>query len=141
MPAEADEGDEIFRNGIFEFNITRMLGFIHDCPEEFAPELIAVGDFVSDLSSINESHMDSVHTSEPVILAEIAPGRYSLVDGHHRMEKARRLGTEFVMAYKLNASRHVQFLTSREAYAAYVEYWNGKLGDQARKRGFSDKGK
>jgi hypothetical protein len=129
IPAEADEGDEIFRNGIFEFNITKMLGFIHDRPEEFVPEHIVVGHYVSDFSPINEDHMDSVHASEPVILAEIAPGRYNLIDGHHRIEKARRSGTEHIMAYRLNAGRHVQFLTSRKAYAAYVEYWNGKLED------------
>jgi hypothetical protein len=45
------------------------------------------------------------------------------------MEKARRLGLDSVMAYKVPQDVHVHFLTSREAYMAYVEYWNGKLED------------
>ena len=71
--------------------------------------------------------MDSVEISRPVILAEISPGRYNLIDGNHRMEKARRMGMESLPAYKLNAEQHIRFLISRKAYVAYVEYWNGKL--------------
>ena len=48
-------------------------------------------------SSINESHMDSVVISQPVILAEISPGRFNLIDGNHRMEKARRLGVMSIL--------------------------------------------
>ena len=71
--------------------------------------------------------MDSVEISEPVILAEISPGRYNLIDGNHRMEKARRIGMESIMAYRLNAEQHMRFLTSRKSYESYIEYWNGKL--------------
>jgi ParB-like chromosome segregation protein Spo0J len=36
--------------------------------------------------------MDSVEILRPVVLAEISPGQYNLIDGRHRMEKARRMG-------------------------------------------------
>jgi len=42
------------------------------------PERMAVEDFPKSFSCINETCMDSVHSSEPVLLAEIAPGRYNL---------------------------------------------------------------
>jgi len=61
---------------------------------------VAVEDFYKDFSSINESHVDSVDISLPVLLAEISPGRYNLIDGNHRMEKARRMGINCMPAYK-----------------------------------------
>ena len=128
-PLPVDEGDEIFRNGIFLFNITKMREFIHNHLDEFAPENIAVKDYFREFSSINENYMDSVQSSEPVLLAEIAPGRYNLIDGNHRMEKARRMGIENIMAYRLNVNHHIKFITTQKAYATYIEYWNDKLQD------------
>jgi hypothetical protein len=43
------------------------------------------------------------------------------------MEKARRLGISSIRVYKLNTEQHIQFLTSKKAYVAYVEYWNSKI--------------
>ena len=71
--------------------------------------------------------MGSVELTAPVIFAEIAPGRFNLIDGHHRMEKARRMGVKRILAYKLNVEQHMQFLTDKRAYVVYVEYWNSKL--------------
>ena len=126
-PCPADDEDELFPNGFFVFNVTRIIEYIRDNPDDIALEEVAVGDFHEEFSSISESHMDSVEISRPVILAEIAPGRYNLIDGNHRMEKARRMGIESILSYKLNVEQHMRFLTSRKAYVAYVEYWNSKL--------------
>jgi hypothetical protein len=57
----------------------------------------------------------------------MSPGKYNLIDGNHRMEKARRSGIENIMAYKLGVKQHIPFLTTQKADIAYVEYWNGKL--------------
>lgn len=126
IPCPVDDGDEIFRNGIFEFNITKMIEFIHENAADFVLERAAVDNFPREFSSINEDHMDSVQVSEPVILAEISPGRYNLIDGNHRMEKARRSGLESLQAYRLNVNQHIKFLISKTAYIAYVKYWNSK---------------
>lgn len=91
-PAELREGDEYFVNGIFEFNITRLIEHIKSHPEIFIPEKINVSEFYNYFSVIDEGYIDSVILDEPVILAEIAPGRYNLIDGNHRMERAKRLG-------------------------------------------------
>ena len=126
-PCPADVGDEIYPNGIFEFNITKILQHISENPHTITLEEVAVDDFHKAFSSINESHMDSVELNAPVILAEIAPGRFNLIDGNHRMEKARRLGVKKILAYKLNVEQHMKFLITKKAYVAYIEYWNSKL--------------
>ncbi len=126
-PCPADDGDELFPNGYFVFNVTRIIEYIRDNPDDIALEEVAVEHFHGEFSTINESNMDTVEISRPVILAEIAPGRYNLIDGNHRMEKARRMGIESMLSYKLNVEQHIRFLTSRKAYVAYVEYWNSKL--------------
>ena len=120
-------GDEIFRNGIFEFNITKMLEYIQENPKNIILEEVNINDFPKGLSSINESHMDLVEISKPVILAEISPEKYNIIDGHHRIEKARRLGITKILAYRFKAEQHLRFLTNKRAYLAYVEYWNSKL--------------
>lgn len=129
QPAETADGDECFPNGIFEFNITKMINHIKGNPDIFNPEPIALKYFPPEFSSINEGHMPNVCISDPVIIAEISPGRYNLIDGNHRMEKARRLGMETVMAYRLSMEEHVNFLTTYSAYEAYVKYWNDKINN------------
>jgi hypothetical protein len=47
----------------------------------------------------------------------------------HRMEKARRAGLEYIMAYKVRMEEYIRFLTTFKGYSAFVEYWNGKLKD------------
>ncbi len=73
-PCPADVGDELYPNGIFEFNITQILDHIHNNSDSFTIEEVMVSDFPANFSSINESHLDSVDISVPVIMAEIAPG-------------------------------------------------------------------
>lgn len=126
-PCPVATGDELFPNGIFVFNITKIIEYIQKNPSSITLENVAVSDFFKGFSSINESNVDSVDISKPVILAEISPGRYNLIDGNHRMEKARRMGINSIRAYKLNVEQHIRFLTSKKAYVAYIEYWNSKL--------------
>jgi hypothetical protein len=126
-------GDELYANGIFVFNITRILKYIADAPDAVELVQIAVSDYPAEFSSIDESHVESVDISRPVVLAEIAPGQHNVVDGNHRMEKARRLGVTTVSAFKLGVRQHTAFLTSQEAYFSYVEYWNDKIRGLDRK--------
>lgn len=126
-PCPAQDGDELFQNGIFVFNITRMLEYIESNSNEISLIEIEIKDFPECFSSIDESHIDSVDVSRPVIIAEISPGHYALIDGNHRKEKARRLGKNDIFAYKLNVEQHIKFLIDKDAYITYVKYWNEKL--------------
>lgn len=78
---------------------------------------------------INESHLVSVNLELPILIAEIAPQRYNVIDGNHRMEKARRSSIETLPGYTLDVPEHVNFLTTKIAYEAYVRYWNDKLSE------------
>lgn len=132
-PCPVATGDELFPNGIFVFNITKMNEYIQENLGSISREEVAVSDFAKDFSSINESHVDLVDISKPVVLAEISPSRYNLVDGNHRIEKARRLGIDLIQAYKLSVAQHIRFLTTRRAYLAYIEYWNEKAKAMGKK--------
>src|ERR1035437_236558 len=115
-PCAVEENDELFPNGIFEFNITKMLEWVEKNIDAVILEEIEVCESFKSFSSLNESHIDNVDISRPVILAEIAPDLYNLIDGNHRMEKARRMKLKSIPAYKFNAKQHIRFLTSQRAY-------------------------
>lgn len=126
-PLPVEDNDELFQNGFFQFNITAMIKHIQENPSAAPIETISVKDFYSKFSTINESHVETVDVSKPVIIAEISPGKFNLIDGNHRMEKARRTGMESVQGHKLMSPHHLPFLTSKKAYLAYIEYWNDKI--------------
>lgn len=86
-----------------------------------------MNDFYHGFSSLNESQVELADMSKPVVLAEISPGNFNLIDGHHRVEKARRSGVCTLRVHKLTAVQHLRFLTSERAYLSYIEYWNGKV--------------
>lgn len=131
-PCPVADDDELFPNGIFVFNITKMIEHVRSNAGNWSVEDVAVDDLPEKTQSINWAHVDSTDVSLPIILAEIAPGRYNVIDGNHRVEKARKMGIPTVPAYRLTIPQHVRFLISKEAYVSYVEYVNGKLKDMAR---------
>jgi hypothetical protein len=127
VPASEDDGDELFPNGIFVFNITKIIEYIRTHKDEIPMESIEVKAYSRGLSVLNESHIDQTDISIPLILAEISPTRYNVIDGRHRLEKAHRMGIEHVTAYKLKPQHHMPFLTSLKAYHTYIDYWNSKV--------------
>lgn len=129
VPAKTNAGDELFPNGIFLFNINRMLEFIELNKNDIVIENIDAEEYHFTFSIINEDHIDSVDITKPVILIEINPGIYNLIDGHHRVEKAFRNGIGTIRAYKLTVNQHINFLTEMKSYFAFIDYWNGKVKD------------
>lgn len=128
QPLSADNEEEMYRNGIFEFNITKLVTFIKANPHRFQPEEVLVTTIRTYPSSnLNESTIPAANTSEPIILAEIAPDKFNVIDGNHRLEKAYRDRVSKILAYKVNSQEHIAFLTSKKAYEEYVKYWNSKL--------------
>ena len=128
IPCMAMEGEEIYPNGIFRFNITRILEHIGNgnLSPEFE-ELEVKKWHTNNLSVINEAHLPSVDCSQPVILAEISPGRYNVIDGHHRIEKAHRTNLSYVPALKLKMEQLINYFIDLRGYKAFVDYWNSKL--------------
>jgi hypothetical protein len=91
QPCLINEGEEFFANGIFEFNITRILAFLDADPARYPVELTKVAAIVDYGSrNLDEATILAANLSRPILLAEIAPGRYNPIDGNHRIAKARR---------------------------------------------------
>jgi hypothetical protein len=128
QPSPVESGDEHYANGIFEFNITRLLAFIGTCPERFPVERVLVEDFPAFGSShLNEETVLNADLSRPILLAEISPRRFNVIDGNHRLARARRERVQMVPARRVLCPDHVPFLISEWAYEKYVEYWNSKV--------------
>ena len=129
QPCATEPGDELYPNGIFEFNISRLISFISAHPERFPTEVVELSHILHYGSSKRLMLPLSRRPTSlaPVLLAEIAPARFSLIDGHHRVAKARRMLAATITAYRVRCPDHVDFLTSAHAYEEYVEYWNSKL--------------
>jgi len=127
MPAPEDEGDEFYPNGLFVFNITKMIRHIKNNQSGFPITVKKVNEIRNGFSKINEDHINSVDVTSPIVIAEISPGRFNVIDGNHRLEKAYRMGLECISAYVLKPEQHIPFLTSIKAYQTYVKYWNSKM--------------
>ncbi|QDP73547.1 hypothetical protein FOG18_02015 [Legionella israelensis] len=130
-PLPSDDGDEFYPNGIFVFNITKLIQHISKNQDVFQAAQVKV----NTISSYSTTHLneDTIMTADlavPIIMAEISPDQFNVIDGHHRLEKARRENVEAVLAYKITAEHHYRFLTSTKAYEQYVEYWNSKLKER-----------
>ena len=128
-PCPVEDNDELFPNGIFEFNVTKMLLFINENPQLFSLIQARVAEYSALNTNLDDTYIasEAVDVDRPVILAEIAPDKYNLIDGHHRLEKARKLGMEFVPAFRVAPEQHMAFLTTSAGYTAYIDYWNQKV--------------
>jgi len=93
----------MYPNGIFVFNITKMTDYIQT--SDYPCEEIQVKDYHSN-SKCNEDHLPTVDVTKPIIVAEISPGRYSVIDGNHRLEKPSGLVLKNSMrtGYLLNST-------------------------------------
>jgi len=127
VPCPVDDGDELFPNGIFVFNVTRILEHVARHPAEVALVQVSVRSFPRWDRPLVDAHVEAADLGRPVLLAEISPGSFNLIDGHHRLEKARRGDVETLWAYRLTVAQHVRFLTNTSAYLAFVRYWNDKV--------------
>lgn len=138
-----NEGDEYFQVGIFKFNITKLNERIDEFPGYYKVDTINVAEYTGYFgnSELNPNYVESADLNRPVILAEICPDRlhhgkqrisddyfsrgYNLIDGHHRLIKAKQKGKETIPAYIVRMEQHIPFII--EGFEQYVEYWNLKL--------------
>ena len=129
VPLPAQNGDEIYPNGIFNFAISRMLEDIISDKIVVEKEKINVQEWEKPhwRGSVTEEHLPTVDVSKPVIQAEIKPGTYEIIDGNHRMERAFREGAEFIDSYKLRGEQLLRYFSDVRGYKAFVVYWNSKL--------------
>jgi len=138
-----EPGDEYYPNGIFKFHITKLNECIDKLPEKFKIVEIDVNEYHKYFcnGNMNSDYIKSANLKRPVILAEIAPDRlyngypsiskdyysrgYNLIDGHHRLAKAKKEGREHLKAYLIPMEQHIDFMC--KGFDIYVEYWNSNL--------------
>ncbi|NJM09553.1 MAG: ParB N-terminal domain-containing protein [Bdellovibrionaceae bacterium] len=130
QPQPTEEGEELFPNGLFEFNITKLLAFITANASKFPMEQVEVSQFaVWDSTNLDEKTIETADLANPIILGEISPDCFNVIDGNHRLERARRQGLATIPAYRVAAAHHVNFLKTKVAYEGYIRYWNSKVED------------
>ena len=122
------ENDELRNNGIFQFNITEIMKFIENSPRVVSLITVNTKDYHI-FRDLDQDYVDTVDYKRPGIIAEISPGNYNFIDGNHRLLKAKQDGIKEIQVYRLLVEQHISYLTSKESYKKYIEYWNEKVGD------------
>ncbi|WP_438315377.1 ParB/RepB/Spo0J family partition protein [Sporosarcina sp. FA9] len=129
IPCAALPDDEGFGSYPFVWNITTMITWIVANVDEVACSTVKIlsSEKAIESESLNESHIPTLDLSKPLIIVRINPDYYRLIDGHHRVAKARLNGVEESPAYYLSEEQHRQFFIHSESDRIYVDYWNEKL--------------
>ena len=127
-PFPVDEDDELYPNGLFVFNISKLMLFVKANKSSFPVEDVELQSLqIFRSSNFDEATIEAAYLSAPILLAEISPGMFNVIDGNHRLEKACRAGIDQIPAYRIFANQHLAFLTTVKAYKAYIKYWNSKV--------------
>ena len=138
IPVSPDPNDEIYCNGVFYFNVSALLEWLKQNPQ---PLVYMPIDIWYSSSEKEDRYVEAADLTRPIVIAEIAPDYrefvpdipehhwmsrgYACIDGHHRIEKARRLGIETLPAVLIRMEQHIRFLY--KGYDRYTEYWNSML--------------
>lgn len=130
-----NDREEWFPNGIFNYNVSRLirdLAMDGAEKEKKTPWLYtAVGTCVSvddvidnchGLGKMEEEHIQAADLERPLIFIELAPDSFNLIDGHHRLEKAKREGLTELPAWMVDAHAAIHYLGSEYEYSRYVGY-------------------
>lgn len=123
--------EEWYSCGIFRYDVMTMKTL---CRNGGNNRIICKNVSVKELSEqlysdmdLKEIYIDKADLSEPVILGEIAPDNYHLMDGYHRLAKAMRQKVETLPAYFVKSDVAAQLILDDDAYKKYIIYWNTKV--------------
>ena len=121
-------GDETLGGYPFGWNITRASAWVQENLEGVELSLVQVEPPGPGLGSANldEAFIPQADLSKPLIVVRMRPEFFRLIDGNHRVAKARRLGVAELPAYYLTPEQHRQFFTFEDMDKRYVDYWNDK---------------
>lgn len=98
-------------SGSLLWNIGRML--------EDSASFRVVSRSITELAEENPFHGDPEYAMEtdltkPLILAELQEGKYKLLDGNHRLYKARALHVDRLPVYFLTREEHIRYIENYE---------------------------
>lgn len=137
IPCEAAEGDEMLGGFPFNWHVTRATEWIKANPDQVELSVVQIGPpgLGADSRNLDESFLPQADLTRPIIMVRMRPEFFRIIDGNHRVAKARREGVAELPAYYLTQDQHRQFFTSADMDKRYVDYWNGKLKDFKRDKG------
>jgi hypothetical protein len=129
IPCTPVVGDEMLGGYPFKWNVTRATEWIEQNLEQVELSVVQVDPPSpgADSANLDEAFIPNADLSKPIIMVRMRPEFFRLIDGNHRVAKARRLGVKELPAYYLTEAQHRQFFTYEEADRLYVDYWNEKL--------------
>ena len=129
---QINEELEIYKNGIFNFFISKILEDIENGVFEPKMERINIEKWKKTHctnNSLNEEHLKMVNTKKPIIQAEISIDKFEIIDGNHRFEKALRDGKKTINSYKIYVEELIPYFYDQKGYECFVKYWNSKLDE------------
>jgi hypothetical protein len=130
---QESEEIEIYPNGVFKFFISKILEDIES--GVFKPEMERINiekwrkSHLQNTDSLDENHLKIANTKKPIIQAEIRIGKFEIIDGNHRFEKAFRGGKKTINSYKIYGEELIPYFYDKKGYECFVGYWNSKLED------------
>lgn len=130
---QESEEIEIYPNGIFKFFISKILEDIKN--GDFKPKMERINIekwrklHLKNTDFLDENHLKIANTRKPIIQAEIRIGKFEIIDGNHRFEKAFRDGKKTINSYKIYGEELVPYFYNQKGYECFVNYWNSKLED------------
>lgn len=91
---------------------------------------------------VNEEYAMLTEPALPGIMVELAEGKRMLIDGNHRLFKARKLDREFFAFRLLSAQEHKRFIVgcNESVYAAVIGAWHTTVESESERR-INDKGR
>lgn len=104
-----------------------MLEYIRMRPEDFPVEEVSLASLGFTSQRLDEATVSKADLTKPLLLAEIAPGQFNVIDGNHRLERARREGATILPVWRVGPKFHTRFLIYAESYRQYISYWNSKV--------------
>ena len=121
--------DETFGGFPFTWNITHVQTWIDNNLDQVDLSVVQIAPPSKGVDSdfLDEAWIPEADLTKPVIIAWMRPEFFKLIDGNHRVAKARRMGVAELPAYYLTEQQHRQFFAREQADMMYVKYWNEKL--------------
>ena len=127
IPTIIKNNDQYFSNNTLIINVTKLISEIRAHPGFYNRQKLRVETYWRPCAKINEKHVPYVDLSVPIIIAEVRPFEYVVIDGHHRLEKAHRNGVYQLDGYVLPPEQYIRFIATKESYKNLIAHWNSKF--------------
>lgn len=98
-------------NGILIWDVTSILEDIEQHPDSYIIQTLSTA-LLADHNDARVSHTRAMASdlTKPLVVAELSKDHLLLIDGNHRLHKARALGLENIPCYYLSQKQQQHFI-------------------------------